>query len=129
MNKQEAAKLLSLIQLAYPHTYRDMNQEWKRATVHMWAMSFPGVPYPVMEMAFQRWRMEQKYPPTVAEMAGELAKLHTGAEEAALVQAQLGNRQLCAHYRQVMEWTRPQGAAELPEPAERREEIGQIPMD
>ena len=122
MNKQEAARLLSLVHLAYPGAYRDFNEEWKRATVNMWAASFPQVPYPVMELAFNRWRMESRFPPTVAEMAQQLRKIHDGAEAAAQVQAQLGNRELLDHYRQVMEWTRPRGALALPGTEPRAEE-------
>lgn len=107
MNNKEAAKLLSLVKLAYPGAYREFNDEWKRATVQMWAMSFPNVPYPIMEQAFNRYRMESKFPPTVAELARELRRIHAGAESAALVQAQLGNDELCGRYRQLMEWTRP----------------------
>ena len=51
MNKTEATKLLALIKIAYPTAYRDMDDASKVATVNMWQMSFPDVPYPIMEQA------------------------------------------------------------------------------
>ena len=41
MNKQEATQLLALIKVAYPTAYRDLDAATKKATVNMWAMSFP----------------------------------------------------------------------------------------
>ena len=72
MNKPEATKLLALIKIAYPAAYRDMDEASKKATVNMWQMSFPDVPYPIMEQAFNHFRMVSKFPPTVAEMVEEL---------------------------------------------------------
>ena len=43
----------------------------------MWQMSFPDVPYPIMEQAFNHFRMASKFPPTVAEMVEELKKVLT----------------------------------------------------
>ena len=57
MNKQEAVKLLALIKVAYPTAYRDMDDATKKATVSMWQMSFPDIPYPIMEQAFNHFRM------------------------------------------------------------------------
>ena len=109
MNTQEAAKLLSLVKLSYPHAYRDLDQQSLRATVHMWAMSFPQVPYPVMERAFNGYRMENKFPPTVADLAAELRKFHLQAKQAVLIQRQLGNRDMEGRFRCLMEQTAPFG--------------------
>ena len=90
MNKQEATQLLALIKVAYPTAYRDMDEASKKATVNMWAMSFPDVPYPIMEQALNHFRMVSKYPPTVAEMVEELMHLHYRATEGALLAKTLG---------------------------------------
>ena len=83
MNKQEAVKLLALIKVAYPTAYRDMDEASKKATVNMWAGSFPDVPYGIMEQAFNHFRMVSKFPPTVAEMVEELKHIHYQALEQA----------------------------------------------
>lgn len=72
MTREESIKLLALIKVAYPTAYKDMDKESKLATVNMWQMSFPTVPYVIMEMAFNSFRLKSKYPPTVAEMVEEL---------------------------------------------------------
>ena len=105
MTKQEAAKLLSLIKLSYPTAYRDIDSQTANATVMMWASSFPEVPYPIMEQAFNHFRMVSKFPPTVAEMVDELKQIHYQATELALIHKSLGNEEYVRGYRAVMEVT------------------------
>ena len=105
MNKQEAAKLLSIIKLSYPTAYRDIDRETATATVNMWAMSFPDVPYPIIERCFNHYRMGHKFPPTVAEMVEELKRIYFEATEGALVHKSLGNQEAVDQYRLVMAYT------------------------
>ena len=105
MTKQEAIKLLALIKVAYPTAYRDMDQASKQATVNMWAGSFPDVPYPIMEQAFNHFRMVSKFPPTVAEMVEELKLIHYQALEGAMIFKTLGNAEEVERYRAIMACT------------------------
>ena len=105
MNKQEATKLLALIKIAYPTAYRDMDDASKKATVNMWQMSFPEVPYAIMEQAFNRFRMTSKYPPTVAEMVDELRRIYFQATENALVCKGLGDYDRAKRYWAIMDFT------------------------
>lgn len=105
MNKQEAIKLLALIKVAYPTAYKDMDQASKQATVNMWAGSFPDVPYPIMEQAFNHFRMVSKFPPTVAEMVEELKQVHYQALEGAMIHKNLGNEEEVRRYRAIMACT------------------------
>lgn len=105
MNKQEAIKLLALIKVAYPTAYRDMDQASKQATVNMWAGSFPDVPYPIMEQAFNHFRMVSKFPPTVAEIVEELKQIHFHATECALINKTMGNDEEVRRYRAIMDFT------------------------
>ena len=105
MNKQEAAKLLSLIKLSYPTAYRDIDKETASATVSMWAMSFPDVPYPIMEQGFNHYRLRNKFPPTVAEMVEELRHIYYQAQECALVNKSLGNEDAVQQYKAIMAYT------------------------
>ena len=105
MNKQEAIKLLAIIKVAYPTAYKDMDQASKQATVNMWASSFPDVPYPIMEQAFNHFRMVSKFPPTVAEMVEELKTVHYQALEGAMIHKTLGNAEEVERYRAIMACT------------------------
>lgn len=105
MNKQEATKLLALIKIAYPTAYRDMDEASKKATVNMWHMSFPDVPYPIMEQAFNHHRMVSKFPPTVAEMVEELRQIHLHATECALIHKTLGDDAEVRRYKAIMDCT------------------------
>lgn len=102
MDKGEAAKLLSLIKLSYPTAYRDIDRETANATVHMWQMSFPDVPYPIMEQAFNHFRMTSKFPPTVAEMVEELKRINHQATEGALISRIMENWESLERYKAVM---------------------------
>ena len=102
MNKKEAAKLLTLIKLSFPASYKDMDDEWKLATINMWANSFADVPYSLMEQGFNHYRMNHKFPPTVAEMVEELRYIHNMAEQCVDVQRLLGNGQAVEHYKAIM---------------------------
>ena len=105
MNKQEAVKLLALIKVAYPTAYRDMDDASKKATVNMWQMSFPDVPYGIMEQAFNHFRMVSKFPPTVAEMVEELKRIHFEATEGAFIHKVLEDWETVDKYRLVMGYT------------------------
>ena len=105
MTKKEAAMLLDLIKLSYPNAYRDMNGEWKVATINMWAGSFNDVPYPIIEQAFNHYRMSHKFPPTVAEMVEELRHIYYEATECALIHKGMGNQEMVNQYRLVMAYS------------------------
>ena len=105
MNKQEATRLLALIKVAYPTAYRDMDEASKKATVNMWQMSFADMPYPIMEQAFNHYRMTSKFPPTAAEMVEELKHIHYQATEYALVNKTMGNEAEVRRYRAIMKCT------------------------
>ena len=105
MNKQEATQLLALIKVAYPTAYRDLDAITKKATVNMWQMSFPDVPFPIMEQALNHFRMTSKFPPTVAEMVEELKEIHNQATEMALIHKNLGNEDLVKQFRVIMDYT------------------------
>lgn len=105
MNKTEAKQLLAVIKVAYPTAYRDIDMPTAEATVNMWQMSFPDVPYPIMEQAFNHFRMVSKFPPTVAEMVEELRQIYFQATEGALIQKALDNEEGCRQYRAIMAYT------------------------
>ena len=105
MNREESIKLLALIKVAYPTAYKDMDNASKQATVNMWQNTFPTVPYPIMEMAFNRFRMASKFPPTVAEMCEELKHLHWKALEESMRDAAFGRKDDFASYNWIMEHT------------------------
>ena len=101
MDNLEATKLLALIKVAYPNSYKGMDNASLTATVNMWAMSFPDVPYPIMEQAFNTLRMQLKFPPTVADMAEQIRVLYYDALHMADIQRQLDNREGANRYHAI----------------------------
>lgn len=105
MDRQESIKLLALIKVAYPTSYRDLDDASKNATVNMWQASFADVPYGIMMQAFNHFRLRNKFPPTVAEMVDELRLVHFQAEECAMMQKQIGNADGFRHYMAIVDAT------------------------
>ena len=106
MTKKDAAKLLELIQLSYPNSYKNVDDDWRIATINMWQVSFPDVPYPIMEQAFNHHRMVSKFPPTVAEIVAELKSIYNQAVEGALLCAGIGDGVGVEQYKAIMAYTR-----------------------
>lgn len=131
MNKSEAGQLLQLIQLAYPYAYKNMDENNCKATVRMWAASFPQVPYPIIEECFNRYRMENRYAPTVADINAELRRYHAQAAQAADIHRFLGNAEAEAHFRRLMAASAPADAyllgQILPDPPQKTIGEGQAP--
>jgi hypothetical protein len=105
MNREESIKLLAIIKVAYPTAYKDMDDASKKATVVMWQTTFAKVPYQIMEMAFNRFRMVSKFPPTVAEMCEELKRLYCQALDEVMWASALGNKEDLSTYEWIMEHT------------------------
>lgn len=106
MNKKEAAMLLTLIKLSYPQAYRDYDDSWKKATIHMWESSFRDVPYAIIEQGFNHYRMNHVFPPTVAEMVEELRHIWFEASESERICRGLGNQRMAEHYSTIMAYTK-----------------------
>lgn len=105
MNKKEALQFLAIVKLSYPTAYRDTDDDTVMATANMWQRTFADVPYPIMEQAFNHFRMVSKFPPTVAEMVQELKGIYLEATECALLNKSLGNEEMVNRYREVMAYT------------------------
>ena len=98
MNRQEAIKLLALIKVAYPSTYKDMDNTSKNATVNMWQSTFSDVPYVIMELAFDHFRRVSKFAPTPADMFDELKTLYYRAVGDAMIIPNDDNRKKQIQY-------------------------------
>ena len=103
MTREDAKKLLALIKVAYPNSYKDMDREFALATVNMWQSTFPEVPYVIMETAFNQFRKKSKFPPTVADMYEELKSLYYSAVESV---TSMENKQLKAAGKYIIEHTK-----------------------
>lgn len=107
MTRQDAAKLLALIKLSYPTAYRDIDKDTANATIAMWQKTFCDLPYPIMEQAYDRYRMSHKYPPTVAEIVEELRHIYYDALQCAEIQKYVGRQDVINQCKLVMEYTKP----------------------
>ena len=51
MTKQEIAKILSTVKIAYPHSFRGMSREDANATMALWERQFRDFDYAIVQMA------------------------------------------------------------------------------
>ena len=76
MTLEESIKILALIKLAYPNSYKDVDKDTQIATVNMWQRNFSTIPLAVMEMALDHFIKSSKFPPTIADICEELQRIH-----------------------------------------------------
>lgn len=76
MTLEESIKLLALIKLAYPNSYKDIDKDTQLATVNMWQRNFNTVPFAIMELALDHFVKISKFPPTIADICDELRSIH-----------------------------------------------------
>ena len=76
MTLEESIKLLALIKLAYPNSYKDIDKDTQLATVNMWQRNFNAVPFGIMELALDHFVKLSKFPPTIADICDELKHIH-----------------------------------------------------
>lgn len=105
MTQEETTKFLAIVKVAYPVAYRDMDDVMKKATVRMWANDFSTIPYPIMCMAFDRFKKINKYPPTVAEMFEELRGLYAFAVGESLMATARGDKKMIQQCEYIIDHT------------------------
>jgi TRAP-type mannitol/chloroaromatic compound transport system substrate-binding protein len=76
MTLEESVKLLALIKLSYPNSYKDIDKDTQLATVKMWQRNFDTVPFAIMELALDHFVKVSKFPPTIADICEELKNLY-----------------------------------------------------
>ena len=103
MTIEESKKFMALIKVAYPTSYKDVDRDFAIATIKMWQTTFPTVPFPIMEMAFDHFRKKSKFPPTVADICAELKSLYHTAIEDVLTS---DNKQIQSVGQYIMEHTK-----------------------
>ena len=103
MTIEESKKFMALIKVAYPTSYKDVDRDFAIATIKMWQTTFPTVPFPIMEMAFDHFRKKSNFPPTVADICAELKSLYHTAIEDVLTS---DNKQIQSVGQYIMEHTK-----------------------
>jgi hypothetical protein len=76
MTLEETTKLLALIKLAYPNSYKDIDKDSLLATVNMWHRMFKDTPLGIIEMALDHFVKGSKFPPTIADITEELRTIY-----------------------------------------------------
>ena len=76
MTLEESVKLLALIKLAYPNSYKDIDKDTQLATVKMWQRAFDIVPFTIVELALDHFVKVSKFPPTIADICEELKSVY-----------------------------------------------------
>lgn len=79
MTQEESIKLLALIKLAYPNSYKDIDRDTQLATVNMWQRAFADIPIGILEMALDNFVKVSKFPPTIADIVERLRAMNSEA--------------------------------------------------
>ena len=76
MTLEESARLLAMIKLAYPNSYKGIDNDTTLATVNMWHRTFKDTPYRIIEVALDHFVKGSKFPPTIADIIEELRNMY-----------------------------------------------------
>lgn len=104
MTQEESIKLLALIKLAYPNSYKDIDRDTQLATVNMWHRFFADIPLGIVEMALDNFVKVSKFPPTIADI---IERLRVMNGEATLYMLTLEAGKEREAYRYIMDATAP----------------------
>ena len=104
MTLEESAKLLALIKLAYPNSYKGIDNETTLATVNMWYRTFKATPYSIIEIALDHFVKGSKFPPTIADIIDKLNQMYGEATMNVLTLPN-GSERVANQY--IMEHTAP----------------------
>ena len=103
MTTEESIKLLAIIKLAYPNSYKDIDKDTQIATVNMWQHNFDTVPFEIMELALDHFIKASKFPPTISDICDELKSIYFEARQNLFM---LDNgEELRNLYKQIMQCT------------------------
>lgn len=114
MTVEESIKLLALIKLAYPNSYKDIDKDTQLATVKMWQRTFNDLPFAIMEMAIDHFVKKSKFPPTIADVIDELKGLHYEAVQNVLITENDERRKMCIRIMQYTERYKENNSNRIP---------------
>lgn len=90
MEKEETKQLLAILSVAYPRTYTNTTDDFKRETLMMYFDFFGDYETPLVVQALKNYIKSNKYPPTIAGLQEQLdlitGKNDTDAELFALIE-------------------------------------------
>lgn len=104
MTQEETIKLLALVKVAYPNSYKDIDKDTQLATVNMWHRAFVDTPLGIVEMALENFIKVSKFPPTIADIIERLRAMNSEATLYMLVPGMEKEREV---YRYIMNATAP----------------------
>lgn len=76
MNKVDVARVLSILEVAYPNAYRDMDDTKKMAVSVLWERRFSSLPAELVFSAVEELVGKSKFPPSVADVAEHLVGMY-----------------------------------------------------
>ena len=79
MTRQDALKILAVLKIAYPNSYRGIDEDSASAMARLWATQFSNIPYSVVSLAVEQIISKSTFPPTIAEIKAELRVLWCNA--------------------------------------------------
>ena len=76
MTVQETAKIISVLQAAYPKTIREESPQITKARVALWAAQFAEIPVGVVLLAVQKLVATSKFAPAISEVKDKLHEMY-----------------------------------------------------
>lgn len=83
MSFEDTAKIMGVLEAAFPAFYRGQTESQRAATLRLWHMQFSGTAYGLVEAAVLRIISTQveSYPPTIASVNAAIRELETDEDQ------------------------------------------------
>lgn len=75
MTRAETSKIMAILRVAYPGYYKDISDADAKAAVNLWHTEIGHHPYKLVKAAIYSCIATSKWPPTVAEINEEIARI------------------------------------------------------
>lgn len=79
MTKEDTAKILTVLRLAYPNFYKGLTQPETQAVISLWHSQLGHMPYDIVSMAISKIIATNTFPPAIAEVKDKIKYMYTEA--------------------------------------------------
>lgn len=80
MNRTDTVKMMAILKAAYPQYYKDTGKDELDVAVNLWCEIFADVDAALVRTAVIRVILNNKFPPTIADIVGKIRELTTKQE-------------------------------------------------
>jgi len=105
LTKEETAKIMSVLEVAFPRYYAGQGEEKKRTALNLWHLMLQEYPYDLVAAAVKATIATNVFPPVISEIIGKIQTIKQGSDMTELeAWGYIGKAIRSSCYRSQEEW-------------------------